>query len=312
MKTFFAIQNGALTPADPGPGPIVVYASPDNGEKRELLETLDQDRHDLESALDPEEIPRLDVGPHDTYIIWKRPSNVTVAQQLKFEVSSVGLFLERDRLTIILGDQNPPFAGREFQRVGSLNDVVLRFFLHTVRHYLGHLRAIKQISADLQAKLNRSMENRYLLQMFTLSESLIYYQNAIEANTAVLTKLRANAERIGLSADEVESLDDILIEHQQCLRQTQIFSSVLSGLMDARGNIINNNMNVLLKNLTLINVVFLPLNLIAGIGGMSEYSLMTHGIDWRISYALFLVAMGALGLLTWRLLVGRISRRPRE
>ncbi len=31
--------------------------------------------------------------------------------------------------------------------------------------------------------------------------------------------------------------------------------------MDARGNLVNNNMNTLLKNLTLINVVFLPLNL---------------------------------------------------
>ena len=70
-------------------------------------------------------------------------------------------------------------------------------------------------------------------------------------------------------------------------RQADIYSSVLSGLMDARGTIVNNNMNVLLKNLTLINIVFLPLNLIASIGGMSEWSMMTQGLDWRISYSLF-------------------------
>jgi len=38
-------------------------------------------------------------------------------------------------------------------------------------------------------------------------------------------------------------------------------------------------------------VVFLPLNLIASIGGMSEFSMMTAGTPWWIAYPLFLVAM---------------------
>ena len=97
-------------------------------------------------------------------------------------------------------------------------------------------------------------------------------------------------------------LDDLIIENNQCYRQAEIYSTVFSGLMDARGNLVNNNMNILLKNLTLINVVFLPLNLIASVGGMSEFSMMTHGIDWRISYTLFFLAMIAIGWLTSRLL----------
>jgi magnesium transporter len=68
--------------------------------------------------------------------------------------------------------------------------------------------------------------------------------------------------------------------------------------MDARGNLVNNNMNVLLKNLTIINVVFLPLNLLASIGGMSEFSMMTGGSDWRLSYGLFSLGLVAIGWLT--------------
>jgi magnesium transporter len=60
--------------------------------------------------------------------------------------------------------------------------------------------------------------------------------------------------------------------------------------------------------LTLINIIFLPLNLVASIGGMSEWSMMTHGIDWRISYGVFVVAMVFLGWGTW-LLVRRIIER---
>src|SRR3989338_9189688 len=140
--------------------------------------------------------------------------------------------------------------------------------------------------------------------MFNLSESLIYYLNALEANASALAKLRTNVEKIGFSKEELEMLDDIIIEHQQCSKQTQIYSSGLSGLMDARGNIINNNMNILLKNLTIITVVFLPLNLIASIGGMSEYTWMTERLmGWKWAYSLFLLTMVLLGTLTWLFLV---------
>lgn len=310
MKKQFEICRGTLVQSDSDAANILVYAAPDVAEKQELLRILQFDAHDLESALDPDEISRVEFSSEGIFIIWKRPNRVSSEEMLKFEVSSVGVFLQPDRMTVILGEDMLPFAaGRECRDVNSLTNVLLRFLMHTTRHYLDHLKAIKQLTGELERKLSISMENRYLLQMFSLSESLIYYLSALESNAVVLARLRANSKKIGFSEEELETMDDIIIEHDQCRKQTQIYSSVLSGLMDARGNIVNNNMNVLLKNLTLINVVFLPLNLIAGIGGMSEFSVMTKGIDWRISYSLFMMAMMVLGWITWSFLVRKIERR---
>jgi magnesium transporter len=149
--------------------------------------------------------------------------------------------------------------------------------------------------------------------MFSLGESLIYYLNAIETNSAVLAKLHAHAQRLGLTQSQIEALHDIALDNQQCARQAHIYSSVLSGLMDARGTIVNNNVNVLLKNLTLINVIFLPLTLIASIGGMSEFSMMTRNIDWKISYAVLTLGMIVLGWVTWVMLVRMLDKRqPRQ
>lgn len=309
MKEFFELKNGTVIPTLPEMGNILVYALPSDSEKKELLETLKIDQHTLESALDPDEISRVEFTPEYLYIIWKRPNTASFKDALKFEVSSVGIVLKQGRLTLILGESSLPFGSKEFQGITSLNGVILKFLLHTIHHFLGHLKAIRQLNAELQSKLNLSMENQYLLQMFNLSESLIYYLNALEANASALTKLRVIAEKIGFAKEEQDMLDDIIIEHQQCSKQVQIYSDVLSDLMDARGNIINNNMNILLRNLTLINVVFLPLNLIAGIGGMSEYTRMTEGIDWRIAYALFFLTMIVLGVLTWVFLVRQINRQ---
>jgi len=135
------------------------------------------------------------------------------------------------------------------------------------------------------------MQNQHLIQMFNLSESLIYYINAIHSNGAVLNRLRNHAQKQGFNAEAISLIDDLIIENNQCYKQAEIYSTVFSGLIDARGNLMNNSMNNLLRKLTLINVVFLPLNLIASIGGMSEFSMMTAGTPWWVSYPLLLSTM---------------------
>ena len=174
-------------------------------------------------------------------------------------------------------------------RAESLRMLLLRIMASIVDEFLLELKRVKRTSREIQAKLSKSIENRELLRMFSLSEGLVYHINAIEGNGRVLRRLRHLAQRLDFDEEELEFLDDIVIDNDQCSRQGEIFSTVLGGLLDARGNIINNNMNILLKNLTIINVVFLPLGVIAGMGGMSEFSVMLneYGIDWRIGYLPF-------------------------
>ena len=258
-----------------------------------------------------DEVSRIELEDGETRIIWKRPNNVSFRSLQLFEVSSIGLFIKGDRLTLVQAEETPPFAERRGRPPRSVNELVLELLLGSVHHYLGHLKVIKQISRELQTKLATSMANEHLLKMFGLGESLTYYLNAIEANGAVLARMKSMAGALGFTEAQQGLLDDIIIENTQCARQTEIYSSVLAGLMDARASIINNNMNVLLRNLTLINVVFLPLNVLAGIGGMSEFSMMTQGVDWRVAYTLFLGGLSAIGVGLW-IWLNRWVRNPRS
>ncbi len=303
MKEYYRLRDGFVKPGAAEESSIWLYSVPTEMETKELLETLHRDGHALESALDPDEISRLEKIGDDLLVIWKRPNSTVFARQFKLEVSSVGLFLRKDRLEIILSEGVIPFVDKEFHGVGSLPDALLRILQHTIHHFLDHLKAIKVLTSDIQSKLNTSLGNQYLLQMFTLGEDLIYYIDALQANSAVLGKLQKDGEKLGFSKTELAMMEDVMIEHHQCCKQAEIYSNILSGLMDTRASIINNNMNNLLKNLTILNIVFLPLNLIAGVGGMSEFSNWTKGIDWRISYLVFGIVMVLFGLLLWRVLI---------
>lgn len=298
MIKYYNLINNCVKPSDSSDSCIHLYIAPTETEIEELEKTFGIDTHTLISASDPDEVPRLELEDDYSGMIWKRPRRFISEGSFIFEVTSMGIFQFRDRLIVIAPEDTNLFEQRFFTRVFNIQDVLLRLLSRTIVHFLGHLKVIDEISKEIKRKVNTSMENRYLLQMFDLSESLVYYLNAINANRTVLEKLRNNARKLSLTEDDLEALDDVIIDNNQCYKQADIFSSILTGLMDARGTVVNNNVNTLLKRLTIINTIFLPLNLLASIGGMSEFSAWTRSFPWPMAYAGLIGGMLIVGFLT--------------
>jgi magnesium transporter len=299
MIQSYQLRHGALQPAPQQDAEVLLFSAPDAAERDLLRSDFKLDEHALASALDPDEVSRIEFHPDNLFLIWKRPENYSGGGSLSFEVASCGLLFSPQRLLVIATDDSQLHGLGARQALTTPLDVLLDLLLNNIHHYLGHLKVIKLVARELQQQFNASMENRHLVQMFNLSESLIYYLNALHSNGAVLSRLRNHAEKEHFGSEALGLIDDLIIENNQCYKQAEIYSTVFSGLIDARGNLMNNNMNKLLRKLTLINVVFLPLNLIASIGGMSEFSMMTAGTPWWVSYPLFLLTMlvGAGGMV---------------
>jgi len=227
-----------------------------------------------------------------------------------FNIISAGLVLINDQL-IIISTENNNYLNEKFTiPITSLFDLIFAFLYNSIKHYIEHLKIIKLMAREIQKKINKSMENKYLIQMFNLSEILVYYLDGLDGNKIALNKLYDHFKSNNISIN-YNFLSDIIIEINQASKQAEIYSTIFAGLMDARGTIVNNNMNVLIKKLTIINIIFLPLNLIASIGGMSEFSMMTNRVDWKLSYILFSISMILIGWLTL-LIINRIEKKERQ
>ncbi len=254
MLKRYRITDGKLVEDGGEDCPIVVYSAPDENERRQLTETLKIDEHTLTSALDPDELARIETEEDHVAIIFKRPRNYSSADNYLFKVYSYGLFLFPSRVVIVQGEDSPLFDGRHFTKLKSPFDVVLRRLSRTITHFTDHLKGVNMIAGELEAKIATSMENRYLLNMFTLEKSLVYYLYAINSNGVVIEKLKSHAGKGLLGPDALEFLDDLAIENNQCYRQAEILSNILSSLMDARASIVNNNLNVLMKSLNIFMI----------------------------------------------------------
>ena len=108
-----------------------------------------------------------------------------------------------------------------------------------------------------------------------------------------------------MTEEQLEFVDDLQIENNQCFSEAKIYSDILSGMMDARVSIVSNNLNVLMKRLAILTVIFGLLNIPASMGGMSEFTrYVVEGLQVPpgVAYVLFTLGMGVLGWVCYRVL----------
>ena len=105
-----------------------------------------------------------------------------------------------------------------------------------------------------------------------------------------------------LSEAQHEDVREILRDIESLDGHTAFLFNKINFLMDAIVGFVNINQNKVIKQLTIISIIFIPLNFLAGVGGMSEYSMMTHKIPWPVSYTIFTIAMVLVGWITYILL----------
>lgn len=295
----YKIDNHLIVPVESETPAIWVVVNPTEEEKKWLVGNFNLDEHNFASAFDQEEPARMEQEPDHLALIFKRPKNYSSKDHFMFKVSSMGLFLFKDKLIVALSEDINMFSGKYFKRVDGIREVFLKLVYNSIFHFMEHLKVINMIADEIETKITHSMENRYLINMFTLEKSLVYYINAINANSSVIERLKHSAEKIGFSPRSIEFIDDIMIENQQCYRQATIYSNIFASLVGARASIVSNNLNILMKNLNAVVIAVAVPSFFAGVGGMSELCTVTGITNPQVAFLAFMVLMAVIGLVTF-------------
>jgi magnesium transporter len=132
--------------------------------------------------------------------------------------------------------------------------------------------------------------------------------NILDTQRALTFLIRSKV----LSPDQFGDAKQILHNIDSLNSHTAFLFDKINFLMDATIGFININQNRRVNQLTVFGVVFMPINILAGIGGMSEFSMMTEGLPWPVAYGAFVLAMGLLGWATYSLLRHFENRRVKK
>jgi magnesium transporter len=159
------------------------------------------------------------------------------------------------------------------------------------RQYLISIRLIKDEADAAEKAIHGSMKNEMLIRMLNLEKCLVFFTTSLRANEPMWDKFRKILGR-ELTEDEKDLVDDVKIEFRQAQDLADIYSNILSGMMDAFASVIANNLNVVMKLLTLITIILMLPTLIASIYGMNVE------LPWQHSPHAFLIPMVISGVLS--------------
>lgn len=226
----------------------------------------------------------------------KESKNVTVAFVLKDKI----LFTVRNEELPVFRLQRLR-ARAEAGYVSQAKDVLLDLYAADIEYSANALEDVysrlEKVGKQVVRSYMTNSQAATILSDIAIEEDLNgkIRRNVMDTRNALSFLMRSKL----LSVSQHEDVKEILRDIDSLDGHTSFLFNKINFQMDATVGFLNVNQNIDLKRLTIISLVFMPVNIIAGIGGMSEFSMMTSGIPWQLAYGCFVLAMIAIGLFTF-------------
>jgi magnesium transporter len=268
----------------------------------------------VEDCLDEDQVPKIDDFPGHTFILFNRfrPDDGGAA------IDEVNFFLAKNLLVSVHshGRADTDFAEhlvavvrRELQDVQRGPDFLLAVILDDIVD--GKFTVVEALQDRLDAieeNILSGAADFRPLDLIGLRRALLLLRKSLVYEREILVKV-CRRDSPYVSEPAIYQFRDIYDHLSKFFEAIEICRELIASIMEIHLSMLNNQIaivgnktNQVVRRLTLITTVFMPLTLLAGIGGMSEYSMMTGPHNWRVAYPLFLVVLAIIALVNYYVL----------
>ena len=237
----------------------VSMINPSNTELQEMSAFYEVDTDTLKAALDTYERSRIETDENYTMILVNIPTVEAHNAKELYSTIPLSIIVTKDVVITVCSEATPVLQHFITRKVRDFytymkSRFILQVLYRTATLYLQYLSNIDRKSDEVENKLHKSTKNHELIELLKLEKSLVYFTTALRSNEAVLEKL-FRYDVIKKYPDDSDLLDDVIVENKQAIEMANIYSGILSGMMDAFASVISNNLNIVMKVLAIITVV---------------------------------------------------------
>jgi magnesium transporter len=275
--------------------------------KSEFLEFANKYNIPYEFFTDPldiDERARIDAEKDVTLCILRIPTRGTTGTS-PFITVPLGIIIMKNVLITVCAI--PTILTKQLHKdiyAKDLNCINTFFYILrvTALYYLQYLKDINSQTMIIEKELQASLKNQELISLLAAEKSLVYFTTSLRSNEIMLNRLQ-NFKSIGPYINTIDftiDFEDILIEYRQAIEMANVYSNILSGMMDAFASIISNNLNVVMKILTSITILLMLPTLVASFYGMNvslPFQNSPHAFLITIGISIFLSIVSAIILI---------------
>jgi magnesium transporter len=254
----------------------------------------------LTDVMDADEQARIEKEDEYTAIIVRLPV-YDESNEVPFYTLPLGLILFSDKIVTICQRSSDALEDMLRNRIRGFSiknksAFVLNLLGRGAFTFLKYLKELNKRTNIIKNELQKSIKNNELIQLLSIQKSLVFFTTSIKSNELLLEKLQ-KSPLIRFKEDEKELLEDVVVENRQAIEMANIYSSILTGTMDAFASVISNNLNIVMKRLTIVSIVLMIPTLIFSLYGMNVDLPLQHtpGVGWGvIALSLLAAAAGAV------------------
>ncbi|WP_289141224.1 magnesium transporter CorA family protein [uncultured Brevibacillus sp.] len=280
----------------------VHLTEPTQAEIQHVCDAFAIDQEFFRDALDEGERARIEKDKDCTMLIVEIP---VLSPDDKIRTIPLGIAIQNDCFITICLTNTPILEDFVSGRVKHFHTFmktrfVLQILYRIAFYYLLYLKQINQRREKMEKALHKSVRNKELFSLLEIEKSLVYFTTALTKNNILLEKL-FNGSYLKIYEEDKELLEDVMIETRQAIAMTEVYSSIMSSMMNAFASVISNNVNHVVKILTAITIVLALPTMIASIYGMNvELPLQHDNHAFFIIMLLSLVSALVTSLIFWK------------
>ncbi len=225
------------------------------------------------AALDLDEIPTIAKAEGALLIVVRIPHFQSATAAIPYVTLPLGIIVTEDWVITLCRQPHDLLRELPHEHATDLAAakparLVLQLLWRVANRYIHHLNEINRIVEGLEDRLQRSLQNREVLELLRYQKSLVHFTTALRANETMLERLQ-RSDYLALERKDESLLDDVFTENRQAIGMSEIASDILSQMMDAFASIISNNLNVVMKFLAAVTVILIVPTILSTFFGMN-------------------------------------------
>lgn len=279
---------------------------PSREEVETLIEKFNIPEDFLKDPLDADESARVEFDDETGYllIIIDIPIvNKNNHKILSFMTIPLGIVIGHGRL-ITVCDHDVDFL-EHFTKPGNnlyyRSQLALNILVTVSNHYNRNLRLLNKSRLRIERDLKKSVTNKQLYNLMEVEKSLVYFLAALKGNEDVFKRLFKLPPIKRFEEDE-DLIEDLFVETNQAIETTELHTRILESITTSYESLLSNDMNTIMKTLTLFTVFLTLPTLVFSFFGMNvPLPINDHSpISWIVTLCISLVLVTVVFILLWR------------
>ena len=283
MTTYLKYSEDFLITKEWTPGSWINIETPTPDELMNLKTKFGLPEDFLNDLSDIDERPRVEHNDGWDCIVLRIPVR---DNDMPFITIPLGVMIKDEYIVTVCLYRNTLISDfiehtqKRHTTIRSSSDFILRLLKSSAYWYIRYLKDVKNIVADAEVDLKKSIRNEDLLKLMNLQKTFVIFATSISGNNILLERINR------LYRDELDKglLEDVSIELRQADSTVTIATQMLDRTMNTYASVISNNVNAIMKRLTSISLILMIPTLIASFYGMNVDVGISMDNHWAFGY----------------------------